>query len=138
MKRRLSSLQRAHNENVPGINHHYVFSNPEVKKTLKNTAKGKKHKQCTPLLREHIELMMDVTGNDKKSVMIRALICVAFASGGRRRSEMRHLKFGDIKKRKHNGWPGFSFTIQLSETKYCGAMASLNAHFETAYRIVDE
>jgi len=28
--------------------------------------------------------------------------------------------------------------IQLSETKYCGAMASLNAHFETAYRIVDE
>ena len=28
--------------------------------------------------------------------------------------------------------------IQLSETKYCGAMASLNAHFETTYRIVDE
>ena len=28
--------------------------------------------------------------------------------------------------------------IQLSETKYCGAMASLNAHFETSYRIVDE
>ena len=28
--------------------------------------------------------------------------------------------------------------IQLSETKYCGAMASLNAHFETSYRIVNE
>ena len=28
--------------------------------------------------------------------------------------------------------------IQLSETKYCGAMASLNANFETIYRIVDE
>jgi len=28
--------------------------------------------------------------------------------------------------------------IQLSETKYCGAMASLNATFETIYRIVDE
>ena len=28
--------------------------------------------------------------------------------------------------------------IQLSETKYCGAMASLNADFKTAYRIVDE
>ena len=28
--------------------------------------------------------------------------------------------------------------IQLSETKYCGAMASLNADFETTYRIVDE
>lgn len=27
--------------------------------------------------------------------------------------------------------------IQLSETKYCGAMASLNADFETTYRIVD-
>jgi putative redox protein len=28
--------------------------------------------------------------------------------------------------------------IQLSETKYCGAVASLNATFETIYRIVDE
>ena len=28
--------------------------------------------------------------------------------------------------------------IQLSATKYCGAMASLNANFETTYRIVDE
>ena len=28
--------------------------------------------------------------------------------------------------------------IQLSETKYCGAMASLNATIETTYRIVDE
>ena len=28
--------------------------------------------------------------------------------------------------------------IQLSETKYCGAMASLNADFKTTYRIVDE
>ncbi len=28
--------------------------------------------------------------------------------------------------------------IQLSETKYCGAMASLNADVKTAYRIVDE
>jgi putative redox protein len=28
--------------------------------------------------------------------------------------------------------------IQLSETKYCGAMASLNADFKTSYRIVDE
>ena len=28
--------------------------------------------------------------------------------------------------------------IQLSETKYCGAMASLNATFETIYRIVDK
>jgi uncharacterized OsmC-like protein len=27
--------------------------------------------------------------------------------------------------------------IQLSETKYCGAMASLNADFKTTYRIVD-
>jgi putative redox protein len=27
--------------------------------------------------------------------------------------------------------------IRLSETKYCGAMASLNADFETTYRIVD-
>ena len=28
--------------------------------------------------------------------------------------------------------------IQLSETKYCGAMASLNADFKSTYRIVDE
>jgi putative redox protein len=28
--------------------------------------------------------------------------------------------------------------IQLSETKYCGALASLNADFKTTYRIVDE
>ncbi len=28
--------------------------------------------------------------------------------------------------------------IQLSETKYCGAMASLNANFENTYRIVEE
>ena len=28
--------------------------------------------------------------------------------------------------------------IQLSTTKYCGAMASLNAQFETTYRIVDD
>ena len=28
--------------------------------------------------------------------------------------------------------------IQLSETKYCGAMASLNADVKAAYRIVDE
>jgi putative redox protein len=28
--------------------------------------------------------------------------------------------------------------IQLSETKYCGAMASLNTDVKTAYRIVDE
>ena len=28
--------------------------------------------------------------------------------------------------------------IQLSTTKYCGAMASLNAQFETSYRIVDD
>jgi putative redox protein len=28
--------------------------------------------------------------------------------------------------------------IQLSETKYCGAMASLNADFKTTYLIVDE
>jgi putative redox protein len=28
--------------------------------------------------------------------------------------------------------------IQLSATKYCGAMASLNAAFKTTYRIVDE
>jgi putative redox protein len=28
--------------------------------------------------------------------------------------------------------------IQLSATKYCGAMASLNADFKTTYRIVDE
>ncbi len=28
--------------------------------------------------------------------------------------------------------------IQLSATKYCGAMASLNADFETTYRIVEE
>ena len=27
--------------------------------------------------------------------------------------------------------------IQLSETKYCGAMASLNANIKTTYRIVD-
>jgi putative redox protein len=27
--------------------------------------------------------------------------------------------------------------IRLSETKYCGAMASLNAEFETTYRIVE-
>jgi putative redox protein len=27
--------------------------------------------------------------------------------------------------------------IQLSETKYCSAMASLNADFESSYRIVD-
>ena len=27
--------------------------------------------------------------------------------------------------------------IQLSETKYCGAMASLNADFKTTYRIVE-
>jgi putative redox protein len=27
--------------------------------------------------------------------------------------------------------------IRLSETKYCGAMASLNADFKTTYRIVD-
>ena len=28
--------------------------------------------------------------------------------------------------------------IQLSETKYCGAMASLNADFKTTYRIIEE
>ena len=28
--------------------------------------------------------------------------------------------------------------IQLSETKYCGAMASLNADIKTTYRLVDE
>ena len=28
--------------------------------------------------------------------------------------------------------------IQLSETKYCGAMASLNADFNTTFRIVEE
>lgn len=28
--------------------------------------------------------------------------------------------------------------IQLSETKYCGAMASLSANFKTSYRIVED
>ena len=33
--------------------------------------------------------------------------------------------------------PAVEQAIRLSESKYCGAMASLNAEFETTYRIVN-
>jgi integrase len=119
VERRLSSLARAHNEyHEAGTGRKHVYS-PEISALIKSKKKEapKSDKKDAVTLDQLERLIAAIDVSTLRGILVRAVLSVAFASGGRRRSELCSMNVSDIRRYEVDQQPGYFFTIDLGETK---------------------
>jgi len=118
LDRRIASWQAFHRmRNLPS-----PFAAPLVQqarqKARRANARPRTRKSPRPITRDILEALLDTCDDTKRGIRDRAMLMLAFASGGRRRSEVSALNVEDI------GQEAFTETgllwVRLLETKTTG------------------
>jgi len=124
VEQRLWALNRAHQEHVRGIDERYVYT-PTVRKLLKAARKDAKHRKekSKALVRDLLEELIEALDDEEpiRATMLRALISVGFAAGGRRVSELIALAPEDLVRRDAPEPPGWMFEWSLGARKTADA-----------------
>ena len=119
VRRRLSSLSRQHQQCLPDLEPRYVYHSA-VRELLSAAAKQpqNKPKQKDAITLDILEqLFTAIDTRSLRGVLLRAVLAVGFASGGRRRSELVAMQFKQLKKMPDAEFPHFYYLISLAETK---------------------
>lgn len=120
IEQRLWSLNRAHQEHVKDIGERYVYTQA-VRQLLKSARKDARHRKekSKALVRDLLMELIDALDDMEPiyATMMRAMLSVGFAAGGRRVSELVSLAPGDITRRDTANTPGWFFELALGKSK---------------------
>jgi len=124
VEQRLWALNRAHQEHVPNIDDRYVYT-PTVRKLLKAARQDGYHQKqkSTALVRDLLERLIDTLDNKEPNYacMMRALLSVGFAAGGRRVSELVSMREEHLKRSPDSTEPGWMYELALGKRKTAAA-----------------
>ena len=73
-------------------------------------------KSANPVTRDVLETLLIACGDDLRGLRDRAILCLGWASGGRRRSEISNLNLDDLDRSKFAEDGSIRFTLQDSKT----------------------
>lgn len=119
LRRRLSSLAKKHALEAPAYGADHVY-HPQIKELLRaagrepQNRRSKKDAITTHEL-ERIFAHLDLT--HPRGILLRAVLSVGLASGGRRRSELSAIRLEQLTRHPQDEAPGYYFTIAMAETK---------------------
>ncbi len=119
VRRRLSTLAQQHRARAPALDPRHVY-HPEIVKLLKAARQQPRHRpaQKDAITRERLwQLIAPIDPATRRGLQQRAILAVAFASGGRRRSELVRLEVRDVHRWTDEAPPGYYFTLRLRGTK---------------------
>ncbi|HEY9028286.1 MAG TPA: integrase, partial [Burkholderiaceae bacterium] len=99
---------------------------PRVRELLSKTRRGHAKRGALPakkpaLTREPLEALLETCDSSLKGLRDRALLLFAFASGGRRRSEVTAATMENTRRHRDREGDGYIFTLQHSKTNQAGA-----------------
>jgi len=137
VERRLANLSKAHEahferlldsgisdeQKAELVNPVKAFAVRELLRAARRraAANGGKPRKVEPLLAEDVERIMDGCSDGLRGLRDAAILAVAFASGGRRRSELCALQVEDLSPVTFpDGSPGYTFTLARSKTDQAG------------------
>ena len=94
-------------------------------KARRATARPRTRKSANPVTRDVLERVLDVCGADMRGTRDRALLCLGWASGGRRRSELSDLDLDDLDRSEFADTETIRFTMRGSKTTQTGRTPTL-------------
>jgi len=120
LDRRIASWRAFHRmRNLPS-----PFENPLLRdarsKARRAAARPRTRKSANPVTREVLERVLSVCGPDLRGTRDRALLCLGWASGGRRRSEISGLDLDDLDRSEFEDTGVIRFTLRSSKTTSTG------------------
>jgi len=117
---RLWALNQAHQKHLANIHPRYVYT-AKVRDLIKSARTETKHRKkgSKALVKDLLEQLLEALDDapPHKGAMLRAMISTAFASGGRRVSELINLSPGDVELLECSEFPGWFFALRLGARK---------------------
>ena len=89
-------------------------------KARRAAARPRARKSENPVTREVLEALLAACGGDLRGLRDRAILCLGWASGGRRRSELSELDLGDLDRSELSDAGVIRFTMRGSKTTASG------------------
>lgn len=89
-------------------------------KARRAAARPRVRKSANPVTRDVLEALLSACGGDLRGVRDRALLCLGWASGGRRRSELSELDLDDLDRSEMAVTGQLRFTMRGSKTTASG------------------
>ena len=120
LDRRIASWRAFHRmRNLPS-----PFESPLLRdarsKARRAAARPRQRKSANPVTRDVLEALLVACGGDLRGLRDRAILCLAWASGGRRRSEVSELDLDDLDRSEFEGTGVIRFTMRGSKTTETG------------------
>ena len=116
LDRRIASWRAFHRmRNLPS-----PFETPLLRdarsKARRAAARPRERKSANPVTRDVLELLLQACGGDLRGLRDRAILCLGWASGGRRRSEISDLNLDDLDRSTFVDDGSIRFALQDSKT----------------------
>lgn len=116
LDRRIASWRAFHRmRNLPS-----PFETPLLRdarsKARRAMAKPRVRKSANPVTRDVLEALLTACGGDLRGLRDRAVLCLGWASGGRRRSEISGLDIDDLDRSEFKENGVIRFTLQTTKT----------------------
>jgi len=94
-------------------------------KARRAAARPQHKKSANPVTRDVLEVLLTACGDDLRGLRDRAILCLGWASGGRRRSELSNLDLEDLDRSDFKKDGSIRFTMRGSKTTETGRTPSL-------------
>jgi integrase len=125
LDRRIASWRAFHRmRNLPS-----PFESPLLRdarsKARRAAARPAARKSANPVTRDVLEALLTACGSDLRGLRDRAILCLGWASGGRRRSEISELDLDDLDRSSFAETGAIRFTMRGSKTTTTGKTPSL-------------
>lgn len=125
LDRRIASWRAFHRmRNLPS-----PFESPLLRdarsKARRAAARPRQRKSANPVTRDVLEQILGVCGPDLRGCRDRAILCLGWASGGRRRSEISALDLDDLDRSDFAETETIRFTMRGSKTTETGKTPAL-------------
>ncbi|MCP5120417.1 MAG: hypothetical protein GY953_57215, partial [bacterium] len=119
IRRRLSSLAKMHAFEAPEHGAEHVY-HPRIRELLRAAGReprNRRSKKDAITTHELDRLFAHLDLTHPRGILLRAVLSVGLASGGRRRSELSAIQFEQLTRHPQDEAPGYYFTIAMQETK---------------------
>ena len=94
-------------------------------KARRAMATSRRRKSANPVTRDVLETLLTACGGDLRGLRDRAILCLGWASGGRRRSEISQLDLDDLDRSEVASTGVIRFTMRGSKTTQTGKTPTL-------------
>jgi len=94
-------------------------------KARRAAARPQHKKSANPVTRDVLEALLTACGDDLRGLRDRAILCLGWASGGRRRSELSNLDLKDLDRSEFKADGSLRFTMRGSKTTETGRTPGL-------------